>query len=217
MLELQDFLKIVISDGPCAADWTTMVAAVDRLRPITNATEDVEQDKASLLTIMKYVCTIFLSLCVCFTIRHVDNIKSHWSDQTSFTMFHTPALLALDRRCGKHFSGTIHLLARALCPSTDLSRWSSTERNKVNGSLSSYCLPLLKKQGHGEECFHQGWGKFPHMKPLYFYPIFFPFRRMQDAKVLGGFVRKKCFPLFCHWLNSLLAFWAMSGTNLHGK
>ena len=54
MLDLQDFVRVVSTDGPGPADWSTMAKAFDRLRPIANATEEVEQDGATLLTVLKY-------------------------------------------------------------------------------------------------------------------------------------------------------------------
>ena len=46
---------------------------------------------------------------------------------------------------------TPYLLARALYPDADLSSWPAADRNKLNAALTSYCLPLLKKFGHGDD------------------------------------------------------------------
>jgi hypothetical protein len=71
LLELQPFLQLTIPDPPGVSlfvfaipgmiffqgeqDWASMRRAVERLRPVATATEDVEQDKAGLFTVNKYV------------------------------------------------------------------------------------------------------------------------------------------------------------------
>ena len=62
LVELQDFIKIAIPDGPGTADWMTMAKAVDRLRPLANATEDVEQDQADLTTVRRYFAMLVSNL-----------------------------------------------------------------------------------------------------------------------------------------------------------
>ena len=57
------------------------------------------------------------------------------------------------QRCGKHFTGTAFLLAKALSPDADLSVWTAADRNKLNNALTTYCVPLLKKFGHGDDIF----------------------------------------------------------------
>ena len=71
--------------------------------------------------------------------------------QPDLTTFHTPALQALEKRCLKHFSSGVFMLMRALLPQADLSTWSLADRNKVSAFLPTYFMPLLAKQGHGDD------------------------------------------------------------------
>jgi hypothetical protein len=77
-------------------------------------------------------------------------LKAHWSDQTEYTTFHTPALASLEDRAGKHFGSTPYLLCSAFSPTADLSSWLTADRNKVNAAVGGYLLPLLKKFGHDD-------------------------------------------------------------------
>ena len=104
---------------PGDADWATMQRCVDRLRPLASATEDVERDDATLLTVLKYgnIHGIYLRF-IFIPIRHLDLIRAHWSDQSYLMTFHSVALAALEKRVAKHFSGGIFLLVKALDPET---------------------------------------------------------------------------------------------------
>ena len=44
---------IITSSGD--QDWQSLRKAVERLRPVATATEDVEQDKATITTVLQYV------------------------------------------------------------------------------------------------------------------------------------------------------------------
>ena len=85
-----------------------------------------------------------------FSCSQLAVLKAHWSDQGDYTTFHTPALASLEDRAGKHFGSLPYLLCSAFCPTTDLSSWSSADRNKVNAAIGGYLLPLLKKIGHDD-------------------------------------------------------------------
>lgn len=128
-----------------------MRKAVERLRPVATATEDVEQDKAGISTVMQYVHTSFSVYDWVLVPSHLHLIKAHWSGQSDLTTFHTPALQALEKRCIKHFNGGLFFLAKALAPKADLSSWPLVDRNKVSAMLTSYCVPLLTKLGHNED------------------------------------------------------------------
>ena len=111
-----------------------MKKCVDRLRPVANATEDVEQDQANLDLVLKYAKSHFHVMQKKHTsFRHLDTIRAHWTDQDDLTTFHGPALAALDKRCGKHFATGIYFLAKAFLPSTDIASWADGERDKLNG------------------------------------------------------------------------------------
>eukprot|EP00668_Euglena_longa_P006346 GGOE01007558.1.p1 GENE.GGOE01007558.1~~GGOE01007558.1.p1 ORF type:complete len:174 (-),score=7.38 GGOE01007558.1:646-1122(-) len=95
LLEIEPFVRLSIPNPPGDSDWGLLKRCVERLRPVVTATEDVEQDSASVVTVL----------------RNVELIKEHWSNQGDMTTFHTPALGHLDKRCAKHFSGGVYSVA----------------------------------------------------------------------------------------------------------
>ena len=135
LLELRSYINLAMEEHPGEADWSPLAKAVDRLRPLASATEEIEMDNATLSTVLK----------------HVELVKAHWSHQSDLTTFHGPALSALAVRCEKHFGSPIHLYAKALHPDSDLIKWSSVERNKLSTALVSYFMPVLKKLGCASE------------------------------------------------------------------
>jgi hypothetical protein len=63
--------------------------------------------------------------------RHLEGIKQHWTGQSDLVTFHTPALAALDKRCGKHFATGVYHMVKAFDPMVDLSTWSPSDRSKL--------------------------------------------------------------------------------------
>ena len=64
LLELQAYIRLVVPEVPPANEWTLMAKCVERIRPIATATEEIESDKATLLTVSR---SVVFGLCVfCF-------------------------------------------------------------------------------------------------------------------------------------------------------
>lgn len=135
VLGLKDFLNLTLPRKPTDAEWLTLAQALDRLHPIAAATAEVEKDSANFTTVA----------------NHIQKIKEHWSDQNSFTIFNTAALRHLQHRCEKNFTGTLSLLCKAFMPDTVVSSWPTSERQKLQDTVGTYFLPLLKKFGHDDD------------------------------------------------------------------
>lgn len=111
LLSLKDYINLVVPNPPGTSDWTLMEKCVERLLPIANATEGVESDGATLETVTRYVScprtpvvTKKFSFFQSFIglekkphppCRHIEILRGHWSNQTDFSTFNTPALQSL--------------------------------------------------------------------------------------------------------------------------
>ena len=156
LLELESFIRLVVPDAPPTNEWVLMGKCVERIRPIANATEDVESDSATLITVLRWVAFFLRGVAkVWFPHRHLGLMTKHWENQTDFTTFNEPALKKLHDRCGKHFKGDAYLLARAFSPESDLSAWTEQERDQLTGALDSLCIPILKKLGYEDQAVPQ--------------------------------------------------------------
>ena len=74
-------------------DWQLMGKCTERLRPVATATEEVESDSATLLTVARFA--LYLKRTWQYTSpfpRHVENLRNHWGNQEDFSTFHGPAL-----------------------------------------------------------------------------------------------------------------------------
>ena len=95
-LSIQDFIKIAIPDAPGSADWGLMAKCVERLRPIADATAQVESDTATLLTVTRCILPNMSPILYSLFRSQVAALKTHWSNQDDFHTFNVPALQALD-------------------------------------------------------------------------------------------------------------------------
>ena len=53
LLNLKDFIGLVVPNPPTPTEWHLMTHCVERLRPLADATEEVESDAATLLTVAR--------------------------------------------------------------------------------------------------------------------------------------------------------------------
>lgn len=164
IISLKPYLNTVLTSPPTEAQWVMLRNAVDRLRPVADATEDVQMDSSDLMTVIRHVDRIKIQaflyqlffipiLKFSLNLKTIKNrpAHAHWSHQADFTVFHTSALRALDHRCKKHFSSFVTVLCRALQPDANLANWNREERLKVSNAMNSYGMAIIKKHGHTDE------------------------------------------------------------------
>lgn len=102
LIQLQGFVRHLLPNSPSLADWTTMEKAVERIEVVVDATLDVESDHTTFATVPGDH-SLFVHSRQCFLHQHLARIKAHWSNQTDFGTFQTPALIAQEAPLSKHF------------------------------------------------------------------------------------------------------------------